>query len=446
MLQLVRSFFEDCQHVGVRYSIWKSLENLASQLEGKGDIDVVFDPSQREDVGRILASHSFIFDSGSPATVGKDVLVYRGFDQPAGTYVSLHVHFGCRFGSKTHKECRYAFESEMFVDQVDYDGIKRLCDGHFFAIRLLTVAVRETEKDDFVAEIGGRYLAGLPEKDDIILSSRIRKYFGCEPRELMEQLSRHGAGALHPYRTVVGAALDQDDPRQRYSQHVDEHRKKKTLRQKLVLFLNLGRNKLDRPAEIVITGPDGAGKSTVCDLLVKQFSKIGPTSVIYLGRREWSKPNTLVNTMRLKPYWSHLFGPLWPLSSTAELLLRVAKGKILTRLGRFVLYDRSLYDSVLKFDSGYGLTGRIARRISARMARAHGDVCVFLYADPAVAMSRKPAGKYSTEYLEDMQKKFSSILPESYEPTDSSELSAHDIANGIVARYFAAAKEWDRRI
>ena len=163
MLSLLRDFLQGCASSGLRYAIWKSLEHLDGQLAGDGDIDILFDPDQRDRVLRQLAMHCFIFDSGSEATVGRDVLVYRGFDRESGMFLSLHVHFHCRFGSKTHKECRYAHEEEMFRDQLPYRGIMRLRDGHFFAIRLLTVAVRETADDPYVAEIGRKYKAGLPE-------------------------------------------------------------------------------------------------------------------------------------------------------------------------------------------------------------------------------------------------------------------------------------------
>lgn len=446
MLHLIQNFFDDCNTAELDFSIWKSLENIEEQLSGVGDLDVVFNPAQRQNIFDMLHRHHFMFDLGSPASAGDDVLVYRGFDEPSGKFVSMHVHFACRFGSKTHKECRYANEQEMFKSHVSYKGIDILCDGHFFAVRLLAASVRETATDEFVAVIAKRYFSDLGLSDKYILETKLRKYFKCEPEILLQQVQEQGAAALHAYRETVEASLDEDEPRSKYRDHVNSIVKPISWKRKIAIRLGLGRNKLNKPAEIVITGPDGAGKSTVCDLLIERLSKVGPTKVIYLGRKEWSKPNMLINTLRLKPYLSLLFGPVWPVSSMIELLLRRWKGWMLSKLGFFVLYDRCLYDSMIKFDQGYGLSGYFTKKISATYAMMHGDVQVFLFADPQVAISRKPPGKYDLEYLTEMTKKFEQALPESYIRMDSSERTAEDIANEIVKTYFISATSWAGRI
>jgi thymidylate kinase len=445
MLNLLRDFFGGCTAAGIRYAIWKSLENLDGQLAGDGDIDVLFDPDQRDQVFAYLATHCFIFDSGSASTVGRDVLVYRGFDRASGVFVTLHVHFQCRFGSKTEKESRYAHEIEMFRDQVPYRGIMRLRDGHFFAIRLLTVAVRETAEDPYVAEIGRQYLAELPAADREILDRCIDSYFGCAPATLMANLAAGGANALHRYTSTVEAAIDRQEPRHIYARHANDTRKKPSLRFQLAKLRGRGRSKLDRPAAIVITGPDGAGKSTVCDLLLKKFSKLGPTYVLYLGRREWRPFNSVINRMRVRPGWSLILGPIWPLTSTAELLLIALKGWAHVWLGGYVIYDRSLFDNVLKFSRGYGPTGAVARAVSRACAARQGHLHFFLRADPEVALSRKPPGKYTRDYLMDVERRFSEILPAKFRTIDSSEWTAEEVCNEIVSDYFKQAVHWAGR-
>lgn len=446
MLDIYRDFFRSCTAAGLRYSIWKSLENFEEQLAGVGDIDVIFDPDQRVEVLEHLAAHHFIFDSKSPATVGPDVKLYRGFDQPSGKFASLHVHFHCRFGSKTHKECRYAHEDEMFRDQVPYKGILRLRDGHFFAIRLLTIAVREKEEDRYVREIATRYKEGLPKQDNAILECRIKEYFECDPAVLMKELAASGAEALHRYRKVVEAAIDKREPRRLYSQKVNAEIRKKSFRGRLAQFLRRGRSKLNRPAQIIITGPDGAGKSTVVDLLRSRFRKVGPCHVVYLGRREWSSINTVLNQLRMRRGWSPWLRPVWPLSSTGELLFRALRGQVLTCLGAYVVYDRSLYDNIIKFSGKHGLSGRLALFLTIPWAKRHGDLRFLLHAEPEVALRRKPQGKYTIEYLVDVHHRFREILPDSYRSIDSSSLSAEHVANQIVAIYFGEAVTWRERI
>ena len=101
MLKLVRDFFIDCQTRAVRYSIWKSLENLDAQLSGEGDIDVVFDPQQRSEVSALLAEHAFILDANSSATVGKVRAAARAAPQSAvrRRFWLLDMIYAPRFGS-----------------------------------------------------------------------------------------------------------------------------------------------------------------------------------------------------------------------------------------------------------------------------------------------------------------------------------------------------------
>ena len=447
MLKLVRDFFIDCQTRAVRYSIWKSLENLEAQLSGEGDIDVVFDPQQRSEVSALLAEHAFILDANSSATVGKDVLVHRGFDRSSGTFVSLHVHFNCRFGSKTHKECRYIYEQEMFRDFVPYEEIQRLCDGHFFTIRLLSVAMRETPDDPFIEEIACRYEEGIAARDRAILDERIPTYFDCTPAVLFQDIRARGVVALHDRQSIVAAALDEGEARSDYARHAEATKPPRSLRSRLMKVLGRSRNKLNRPAQIVVAGVDGAGKTTVCRLLRRKFSAIGPAYVIYLGRREWSAVNHWVNRRRVGAgplAW--LMRQVWPLSSTAELLLRAANGwarKWL--LGAFVIYDRALYDIVMKFSGGYGPAGRVARIVVNFAAARHGDFHYMLEVPVEIAQSRKPAGKYTIPYLRDTQARLSTLLPDRYVRLDSGASDADEIANQIVGRYFEAAVTWPRR-
>lgn len=215
---------------------------------------------------------------------------------------------------------------------------------------------------------------------------------------------------------------------------------------KLAKALGRSRHKINRPGEIILTGPDGSGKSTVCKLLKTKMNKLGPAHVIYLGRREWYAPNKWINKYRSIPILSPILGRIWPISSTLELLGKVFFGYLLKKIGYTIIYDRCLYDSVIKFNSGYGLSGKIAKKLCLHFAKKHGDLKYFIFAKPEVALSRKPAGKYSEEYLVKAYNQFAETLPVSYTPLDTSDNSAEEIANQLMDDYFKAAAIWKPRI
>ena len=206
MLTVFREFFADLDRRGIAYVIWKSLENLDEQLQGIGDIDLCFLPNQRAELHAAFQDHAFLADRMSTASVDEDLIVYRGFDPTQGVFVSLHVHFHCRFGTKEGKEYRYPHEAEMVRDWHDVDGVHRLADGRFMAVRIFAATVNRAYKDAFIQEIGSRY-AGLDAHDRAVLDEALRRYLDVEPQSFMARLAVEGAPALKDYFDVATARL-----------------------------------------------------------------------------------------------------------------------------------------------------------------------------------------------------------------------------------------------
>lgn len=444
-LPILVAFFADLERRGVSYVVWKSLETLDRQLQGIGDMDLCFLPEEREEVHAAFGDHAILPDVMSTASVDEDIVVYRGFDRERGVFISLHAHFHCRFGSKNGKEYRYPHEEEMVRDWRDVAGVHRLADGHFMAVRVLAATVNRAYGDDFIREIGRRYET-LDDHDRAVLDTALHLYLDVEPRPFMNRLANEGAPALKDCFATAAARLDTETGRRERRNANRKGRRTFSLRAHLAHRLRRSRCKLRRPAEIVLTGPDGSGKSTTCRLIAGRLSAIGSTYVVYLGRRKWSAPNRWLDRSRRL----HLVGTplnwLWPLTSTAEILLRLALGRTLWRLGVTVLYDRSVYDIELKFGERSELTARLACAAARRIGARHGDLRYFVFAAPAVAVRRKPPGQCTEAEVVEARDRFQAILDASYTPLDSTSRSAEDMANEIIADYFQAARHWPERI
>lgn len=445
MLKLCHEFFADLERRGIDYVVWKSLENFEEQLQGVGDVDLCFLPYQREQVHAAFRDHAFLADMMSTATVDEDIILYRGFDQTQGVFVSLHAHFHCRFGTKEGKEYRYPHESEMVRDWHDVKGVHRLSDGHFMVIRIFSAIVKRAYDDAFIKEIGRRY-TNLDPRDRSVMDVALQHYLDVEPQNFMSKLAAEGAPVLKEHFASATARLDTDTGRTEHLRVEQKGLKRQTFRARIMLFLRRSRSKLQRPAEIVLTGPDGAGKSTVCKLLARQFSTISSTYVIYLGRNRWSAPNSWINRWRSRKFICVPLNLLWPLSSTVEILLRVSLGRLLWLLGVTVLYDRSVYDIEMKYHGRRGLIARLVRAVSHWIGVRHGDLCYFTFADPEVAVRRKQPGSCTQAEVIESRKRFEDILDPRYHPLDTTRHSAEDIANKIISDYFHAACDWPERI
>lgn len=211
-------------------------------------------------------------------------------------------------------------------------------------------------------------------------------------------------------------------------------------------LIGRSRCKLLKPAQIVLTGPDGSGKSTVCKKVAYHMGTIGSARVIYLGRRHWSPFNRLVDRWRSRPLIGAPLNAVWPLTSTAEILFRVGKGRFLKWMGVTVVYDRSIYDVELKFRRDGRMTARLVCAVARRVGAGLGDLRYFMFAEPRTAAARKPAGTCTVAQVADAKARFEEILGSDYRPLDTSSRSADDVANEIVAEYFRAARNWRPRI
>lgn len=421
LVQLFSSF----RSRGIRYCIWKSLENLREQLEEiEGDIDVLFDEAQRDEVFAALRDNSFVQDLSASGIVGNDLFVFRGFASSPRKKIMIHGHFKCRFGSKKHKEYQFAAEAQLIDSAERIQGINVLSLVDFYVTRILAATLKDKKRDPYFDEIAKGVLS-LEAPQFNAVSSKLEGVFGSSFKEVMERCAIGNFSALTDYESharklvVIHPATQRSD---------GNRSRARNLRDRL---LKIKRNKIGR-ISIVLAGHDGAGKSTATKVLNENLESFGSCRRVYLGRNTWSPINKAVRILANAPLVHHLFRRVWPLTSTLELLGRYLAGRFWLWCGAFVVYDRSLLDVKIKYRNSDAPADRVAYWMADRvLSMKPSDECRFLLvADPTVSSIR--TGNLDADEVEARRLEYMAAIDSTFSVVDTTQLSESDVAYTIM--------------
>ena len=427
MLSVYEKLFAALSQAEVGWAVWKSLENLQKAVAGDDDLDVLVKEADRSIVLQVLAEVGFVYDPASPGSVGREIAVFWAVDPKTLKTAMAHIHFQCRFGSKKYKEYRLARESDMLERAIDEGLVRRVGHGDFLVTRVLQATVKRAFDDEYLSLLCAGY-PNLTTSEQAVVAENLTPCFGEDYESVLGKVGQGDRLFLEQYQKVVHDYLDKESsvegniscagekPKSAYARHsVFSHR-----------FL---RNKLGWPVDVVIAGHDGAGKTTVTNLLMKSFSHLSRCRRVYLGRNRWSPLNKIINAMRSRRFCSWLRW-VWPVTSTLELLGRIAYGKILKFFGFIVFYDRSILDLKLKYEGEPLSEAWFPLLVTRLLNGRESDLCFLLVAEPDVAFSRKR--NQSKEHLSALRDAYMDVCGASYQFIDTSSSSALEVAGGIA--------------
>ncbi len=104
MLPLIDDLITSLDSHEVRYSHWKSNEDLNKALNGKTDLDILCHRDDRQTCCRILNESGFIQLSDIVFTGYPAIKNYVGHDPETGRSIHVHLHFELTFGTPFLKE------------------------------------------------------------------------------------------------------------------------------------------------------------------------------------------------------------------------------------------------------------------------------------------------------------------------------------------------------
>lgn len=114
MLSLCKSLFDDFNNQKIRYCHWKSNEHLSEGLDGKTDLDVLFDKADYFRIIDILNKYKFKKFNTISYLKYSAIDDYIGYDEETGRMIHLHLHFQLVLGKKFIKEYQLPFEEYIF--------------------------------------------------------------------------------------------------------------------------------------------------------------------------------------------------------------------------------------------------------------------------------------------------------------------------------------------
>lgn len=292
-LGVLRDLLRRLHDADIRYCHWKSNEHLDASLDGRTDVDALFDRRAIVPLTRILGEANFKRFVVKPGRGYPGIEDYVGFDSSTGALTHLHVHYQLTLGEKFLKGHRLPWEERYLATRVwDAEHEMYVADPHLELIALVVRAVMKLRwRDALLERVGTPYIRGGMLRELHWLAERVDRN---RLLEVATELVGQGAALLLP------AMLDAKRPSTRQLRAFDhlarprlhEYRlfstadavRQMMVREWSVVWWKVRNWYLRAPTKstrtlphgglsVAILGPDGAGKSTLTGAIAEWLSR-----------------------------------------------------------------------------------------------------------------------------------------------------------------------------
>ena len=301
-LQIVDRLSDRLHRENIRYCHWKSNEHLDAAVQGKTDLDVLFDRTRKSQLEPILAEVGFKYFEAVPYRRYVDIEDYLAIDEQTGTLVHLHLHYRLELGEKNLKGYHVPWEERLLSTRIYNDEYNfYTVEPHLELIILVVRAVLKIRtRDRLKSLLGGDYFAG----------DFLREFRWLKERIDRDRLRKLGKELLGPTATqqILHAIDDEANlqqllglenpiraplrPYRRYHPLVSTGLR--WYREAQTLWAKVQRKYFQTPKAthrtpvgggtiVAILGADGSGKSTVTSEIVSSLSQKLDVLPLYLG-------------------------------------------------------------------------------------------------------------------------------------------------------------------
>lgn len=410
VLQAVADLFRDLNQQRIRYCHWKSNIRLQKSLQGRTDLDLLVDRRNIPAFRQILHSHGIKPVLAAPGRDYPAVENHLGLDLASGKLFHLHVHYQLVLGEQFVKNYRLPLESH-FLNSVRLRHDVKIPSAELEIAILSLRALLKYRFRDYLRDVLSIRSSGLPagilqEIDTLLQQTSLERIAQLLPTvadtvpadvvlEFLQTVVRNprDAFALYRLRRRVRRALHSC---QRDSRLVASSRYVHQLWRRRKRFRYQPQRKMTLPAggvTLALIGADGAGKSTVCQILVQWLSWKLDVRRYYLGSKQPSRRSSLLYLVyrafrRVHRSVGHALGeanllPRWIAGLRDSLLClhhlsigydrysRYCAGTKKALGGSIVIFDRCPLESV---DLGPGLRHMDGPQIPSLLEARNGSI------------------------------------------------------------------------
>lgn len=296
---------------GVRYCHWKSNLRLEQSLRGQTDLDLLVDRRHSEVFRRILYEQNVKPVLAPPGKRYPGIEDYVGFDPTSGQLFHLHVHYQLVLGEQFVKNYRLPLESQL-LDSVQLRHGVNTPAPEWEIIVLSIRALLKYRDRDVIKDILSIRSPGLPTH----ILKEIEFLLGQTSLERITETLTGVADIVPADAVVEFLKTVVDTPRAGYSLYRLRERVRRALRgyqrhsrwrATVLYFREMWRRRkvlkssadrmmtpINGGMSLAIIGADGAGKSTMCQMLAQWLAGRLDVRSYYLGSKQPSRRSELL--------------------------------------------------------------------------------------------------------------------------------------------------------
>lgn len=304
MLKSIKIMLDAFEQNNIKYCHWKSNEHLEEALTGDTDLDMLFSPSQRSLLDKILNECGLKHFRAMPLMQYNAIEDYIGFDKETAKIWHLHLHYRMTLGEPHLKGYTITPYTDYILDSrvMVKEGIYTSAPAVEYILLLIRMTLKLRTRDWF----------RKVSKDDLVEQKWLIEHSDKEGFEKHAKEMLHDEKAVSAILSLYGSVVtgkNQLRPLRKQLLRVmrpftcNSLLKSRWLRTKREIFwliggvgrrMNLNPTKPFRrvsPAGgcvVAFLGCDGAGKSTTLDYLYHEYKKKLDVKTIYLGSGDGS--------------------------------------------------------------------------------------------------------------------------------------------------------------
>lgn len=292
---------------GIRYCHWKSNLRLEAGLNGRTDLDLLVDSTQQTRFQQILCQHQIKALHAAPGKDYPGIENYLGFDALSGSLFHLHVHYQLILGEQYVKNYHLPIEEQVFDSVCLPQGVLIPASAMELIILCLRALLKYRDRD-VIKDIFSIRTPGIPTDIAQEIDWLWQQTTAAEISETLRAINIISEEVIFDFlRTVQSGERDGWQLyrlRQQVRKALKPFQRYSRLQAASIYFLQLWRQRQGSPPRkmtlanggrsLAFIGADGAGKSTMCQLITDWLRWKLDVQFYYLGSKQPSRRSQLL--------------------------------------------------------------------------------------------------------------------------------------------------------